>query len=119
MTKKYEFNYGFHAAYATFLVDRNVFTEEHAKATLEFFTWSYDKTEDKIDAVLKKYALRAIEIASSYGYNEIGVIDEFNTLEGYCRIDGSSGITLTHISAYEFEESELLVQVTDFKPQNN
>lgn len=107
MIKHYDFNYNMYEAEACFKVDTEKFTEEHAKATLEFFLWDYDKEADPINEVMKKYALQAIEIATFNDYNEYGVIEEFNDLEGFCKIDGSSGIELNYISKYEFNETAL------------
>jgi Protein of unknown function (DUF2528) len=113
MIKNYEFKYNIYEAEVSFTVDTNVFTKEHANATLEFFTWDYDKDADPIDEVMKKYAMEAIKIATFNGYNEYGVKREFEGYEGYCRVDGSMGITLTHIFEYEFNEGNLVMKVSE------
>ncbi len=114
MIKHYTFNYNFYEAEACFKVDTDKFTDEHAKATLEFFSWDYDKEANPIDEVMKKYAMQAIKIATFNGYNVFGVKEEFNDLEGFYKIDGSSGIELTVISEYEFDEDSLdMTVVTD------
>lgn len=109
--KNYTFKYNLYEAEVSFKVDTEKFTEEMAKATLEFFTWDYDKSADPIDEVMKKYAITAIEIASSEDYNAYGIIHEFDDKEGFCRIDGSQGITLTWSEKYEFDEENLSMEV--------
>ena len=107
MIRKYEFEYDCGAASCSFEVDDTVFTNEHANATLEFFLWDYDKENDPIDEVMRKYAIRAIKEATFNGYNLYGVIGEFDSMEGYARVDGSNGLTLTEVSEYEIEEGSL------------
>jgi hypothetical protein len=114
MIRHYTFDYDVLEAEACFKVDTEKFTNEHANTTLEFFIWDYDKEADPIDEVMKKYAIEAIRIATFNGYNEIGVIEEFNDTEGYCKVDGSSGITLNSISEYTFDSAKLdMTVVTD------
>ena len=73
--------------------------------------WDYDKDADPIDEVMKKYAMKAIKIATFNGYNVFGVKEEFNDLEGFCKVDGSSGIELNFVSEYEFDEDALYMTV--------
>ena len=113
MKKEYYFNYDNYEAECTFIVDTDKFTSEHAKATLEFFTWKYNKKADPIDEVLKKYAIEAIKISSKYNYNTYGVIHEFEDHEGFCKIDGSMGITLTAINSFEFEDDQLEMKISN------
>ena len=107
MIKKYTFDYNTYEASASFIVDTDKFTNEHAKETLEFFSWDYNKDEDPIDEVMKKYAIEAIKIATFNGYNLFGVKSEFNNLEGFCKVDGTSGIELVEVSEYEFDDDSL------------
>lgn len=113
--KRYDFNYDMYEMEACFEVDTDKFTADHAKATLEFFTWNYDKEADPIDEVMKKYAIVAMNIATQEDYNEYGVISEFNDKEGFCKIDGSSGIKLISISGFEIEEHllEMTIETTE------
>lgn len=111
MVKEYTFNYGMHEAEACFKVDTEKFSNEHAKETLDFFIWEYDKKADSIDEVMKKYAMEAIMVASAHHYNTNGVINYFSDNEGFCKIDGSCGILLTYIQGYEFDEEQLDVTV--------
>lgn len=113
MKKKYSFYLALSGAFAEFVVDLEKFTEEMARETLEFFVWDYDKEEPPIDAVMKKYALKAIEIATVEDYNAYGVISEFYDLEGFCELDGSTGIELVNVQRFDFEESDLAMKVTD------
>lgn len=115
MKKIYEFNYAFHEAHCSFVVDTEKFTAEIAQATLDFFAWDYDEENDPVDEVMNKYAIRVLEIASFNEYNEYGVISEFETEEGYCRIDGSMGILLTYVSGLEFHNSELGCEIKEYK----
>lgn len=94
-------------AEACFKVDTDKFTNEHAQATLDFFTWNYDKEADPIDEVMKKYAMEAIKIATFNDYNLLGVKRAFNDNEGFCKVDGSCGIELNIIHRYEFNEDAL------------
>lgn len=105
--REYKFIYDDSEAFANFKVDTEVFTENHAKATLEFFLWDYDEDSDPITEVLKKYALEVIKEATINNFNTPGVIFLFNNKEGFCKLDGSSGITLTCVKYYEFDEFKL------------
>lgn len=107
MIKHYTFDYNMGEAEASFKVDTEVFTDETAKATLEFFTWTYDDEADPIDEVLKKYAIEAIREATFNTYNTKGVIESFKNKEGFSRIDGSNGIELMTVWGYEFYEGYL------------
>jgi len=109
--KHYTFNYNIYEAEACFKVDTEKFTEEMAKATLNFFTWDYDKEADPIDEVMKKYALEAIRVATFNDYNLHGVKDEFMSKEGFCKVDGSMGIELNKVQGYEFDVEELSMEV--------
>lgn len=107
MIKHYTFDYNMGEAEASFKVDTEVFTNETAKATLEFFSWNYDKDADPIDEVLKKYAIEAIREATFNTYVTKGVIQAFEKKEGFSRIDGSNGIELMTVWGYEFDERYL------------
>lgn len=111
--KTYSFMYGFHEAIVTFEVDTDVFTPDLANETLQFFIWDYEKKADPIDEVMKKYAIQAIKCATFNSYNELGVISDFEETEGYYKIDGSNGIRLIDVSEFEFDESNLTMEVTN------
>lgn len=111
MKKQYDFDYDILEAGATFIVDLEIFTVDHAMATLNFFTWDFDMDNDPIDEVLMKYALHAIALATAENYNCKGVIQAFKDEEGYCPIDGSCGITLTYIDRYYFDNDKLTVKI--------
>jgi hypothetical protein len=113
MIKKYEFDYKIGEAHVSFTVDTVKFTAEMAQATLDFFTWDYDKDEDPVTEVLKKYAIEAIWIATKYSLNEYGVTSHFADEEGYGPIDGSVGITLISVGEYEFDYRDLEVKITE------
>lgn len=105
--KTFKFNYDCHEAEAVFKVDTEKFTAEIAKATLDFFTWNYDKDNDPIIEVLKKYAIESIIVATTYSFNVNGVISDFNNKEGFAKLDGSLGLTLMSIEGYEFDDEKL------------
>ncbi|WP_343524369.1 DUF2528 family protein [Pedobacter sp.] len=111
--RKYEFDYSIGEARVCFTVDTDVFTEELAKGTLEFFRWDYDREADQVDEAMKKYALKAIELATFNNRNELGVIEDFNNTEGYAPIDGTLGILLTEVDKYEFREFYLEMEVSN------
>lgn len=105
--KTFKFNYDYHEAEAVFKVDTDVFTNEHAKETLEFFIWDYDENNDPITEVLKKYAMEAIIVATKYSFNVRGVISDFKDKEGFANVDGSLGLTLVSVDGYEFDDDKL------------
>lgn len=113
MKKKYKFDYDFSKAIAEFEVDTEVFTPDHAKATLEFFIWDYDLEADPIDEVMKKYAIEAIKMATYNNHNTKGVIYDFEEKEGFATINGALGILLTDVEGFEFKEDELTVKITN------
>lgn len=113
MIRHYTFNYNFYEAEACFKVDTERFKEESAKLLLEFFSWKYDKEADPIDELMKKYAIKAIWIATSENYNEEGVKDWFAEQEGFIAIDGSQGVELNLVNAYEFDEDSLDMTVVE------
>lgn len=111
MIKHYTFNYNIYEAEACFKVDTDIFTKEHAKETLEFFAWDYDKEADPIDEVMKKYAIECIRVATFNNFNVFGVKQDFKNKEGFCNIDGTMGIELNVISGYEFDEGSLAMTI--------
>lgn len=111
MEKKYDFNYRMDEAGACFTVDTEKFTPELAKSYLEFFSWDYDDEADPLDELMKKYGMQAIKIATSENFNVHGVQGWFEEAEGFPNIDGSSGITLTYVDEYEFDERDLVIKI--------
>jgi hypothetical protein len=109
MIKKYKFQYD--CIYdIIFKVDLEIYTKELALATLEFFTWHWDKDSDPITEALKKIALVCLQFSAD-GWNEIGIIDQFIDLEGYPRLDGSYGVTLVRIDNFEYDENNLSLEI--------
>ena len=113
MIKKYDFNYDFHKASCEFEVDLDKFTDEHAKSTLTFFLWDYDEEENPIDEVMKKYAMECIRVATFNNCNKFGVIDEFNNKEGFGKLNGEIGVTLTYIEGLEFDDNDLDMKIIE------
>ena len=111
MIKYYTFNYDNNEAQVCFKVDTEKFTEELTYATLDFFIWDYDKDNDPIDEVMKKYAIQAIRIATFNNRNLYGVKEAFNELDGFAKVDGTMGIELNMISHYEFDEDKFDINI--------
>lgn len=110
MIKKYKFEYDYDFE-VHFEVDTEKFTEEYAKATLEFFSWNYDDEADPIDEVMKKYALEVVRF-SAFSYSSIKYIkNHFINLEGFGRIDGSIGITLVYLVSSELNDDLLEMSI--------
>lgn len=109
MKNIYRYIYDGIEAEVKFEVDRKKFTKEHAQATLDFFLWDepYDTEEDPVDEVMKKYAIQAIKSATFNNYTVIGVISDFENMEGFMKIDGTSGIKLLYVDGYQFDEEKL------------
>ncbi len=111
MIRHYTFNYNFYEAEACFKVDTEKFKSEDAKLLLEFFSWDYDEEADPIDELMKKYAIQAIRVATFKNYKKEGVKSWFAEQEGFIAIDGSKGVELNLVSAYEFNEDDLDMKV--------
>lgn len=110
MIKHFNFFYNI-GAEALFKVDTERFTPEMAKATLEFFSWDYDKKADPVEEVMKKYAMKAIQIATFKNYGTYGVIQDFKYEEGFGLVDGSIGIELITVHGYRFDIDELTMEI--------
>lgn len=110
--KQYTFIYDEYEASVIFLVTDKL-TKEMAKEALGFFIWEYDKENNPIDELLKKYAIQAIEAASAENLNEYGVKYWFERNEGFLALDGSMGIELKMIDGYTFEEDRLKYEITE------
>jgi hypothetical protein len=107
---KYYFNYNCFDASAIFELDNEVFKEDQAQVLLDFFSWEYDEENDPIDELIELYAMKAIEVATAENYNTYGVISWFEIQEGFMQIDGSQGLKLVKIDAYEFQRE--LIETT-------
>lgn len=113
MKIKYEFNYKMYEAKAGFIVDTDIFKPEDAKEYLEFFSWDYDNENDPIEELMKKYAMRAIKVATAENCNEYMVKMWFAENDGFLiPIDGTKGIELIYVNEYEFDESCLYLEKT-------
>lgn len=119
MLQKYRFDYLEYEAGAGFLVDLMIFKPKDAKALLEFFDWQYDEEADPIDEILKKYAMKAIKIATAHGYNIAEVKEWFAEQEGMLKVDGSHGVELDFLSPYEFMEDYIHMTKKHIKDKPN
>ena len=107
MLKRFDFDYNSGDASVSFLVDTDKFTDEMATSLLEFFSWDYDEEEPPVDEYMKKLALQCIREGFIGNWNELGVIDEFENLEGFPHLDGSNGIWLFEIDNLDLDCGEL------------
>lgn len=112
--KIYEYIYDCREAYVKFKIDTKKITPDKAQALLDFFIWSYDLDAPPLDEIMKKYAIKAIEIATFESYNEYGVKCWFEETEGFIPLDGSHGIELINVIPYEFDENSLNINIKDF-----
>jgi hypothetical protein len=109
--KTFKFDYDYAEAGAVFKVYTDVFTSDLAKENLDFFTWDYDEYEDPVTEILKKYAMEVIRVATNNSCNVNGVVSEFNSKEGFVKLDGSMGLTLVSVQGYEFDDAKLDFEV--------
>ena len=112
MIKTFKFDYDCCEAQAVIKVDTDLFTKEHAQATLDFFDWDYDEENDPVEEVLKKYAMEIIRVATKYSFNVSGVTKDFENKEGFVKIDGSLGLTLVSVIPYEFDDEKLELTIS-------
>lgn len=112
MIKTFKFDYDCCEAQAVIKVDTDLFTKEHAQATLDFFDWDYDEENDPVEEVLKKYAIEIIRVATKHSLSAWGVTREFNHKEGFAKLDGSLGLTLVSVIPYEFDDDKLELTIS-------
>ena len=110
--RTYNFDFDYESASVSFRVDASKFTKEMARENLEFFLWDYDHDADPLLEIMKKYAMEAIRVSTFKSCNKYGVIKEFEDMEGFVKLDGSSGITILDVSSYEFEDELLECKIT-------
>ncbi|KFF26891.1 DUF2528 family protein [Chryseobacterium vrystaatense] len=103
--------YDFGRAEAVFQIDSEKFTQETANITLEFYSWDYDKNNDPVLEVLKKYALECFQIATMGSFDPVIQCQKaFENKEGFFNISGSEGILLLSIEPFEFDEEQLVIK---------
>lgn len=115
MKQKVRFDYDMHAATIVFIVDREKFTEEMAKETLEFFVWDepYDKEGDLVLEFLKKAALKAFPIACYHNWNAYGISEWFAAAEGWPAFIKENGLEIVSITNFEFLEDDLRHEILE------
>ena len=103
--EKLNYTYGFLDGEVILSLDREVFTEEMAQEILNFHEdfGAFRDNEDDVLNACKKIAYTAFYISSTKNLNTKGVKREFESLEGFPRLDGSVGITLDYVGGYEFD----------------
>ena len=106
--EKLVYTYGFLDGKVELSLNRELFTEEMAHNLLEFSEdfGAFRDDEDDVLNACKKIAYKAFYISSTKNLNTKGVKREFESLEGFPRLDGSVGITLEYVEGYEFDPFE-------------
>ena len=87
-------------------VDLEMFTEEMAKDTLDFFGWEYG--EDPRYESVKRHGIEAIFESTKSNLNTEGIIECFSinsVKEGFFPLDGKYGLTLINVDGYDLDES--------------
>lgn len=62
-------------------------------------------------AFLRQLARQAHDIAFSNKYNTYGVVEEFNDMEGWCKMDGSCGIKILSTDDVDINYDEFEIEV--------
>ena len=106
--EKLKYTYGFLEGDVELSLDREIFTEEIAQEILNFHEdfGAFRDNEDDVLNACKKIAYTAFYISSTKSLNTKGVKREFESLEGFPRLDGNLGIKLDYIGGYEFDPFE-------------
>ena len=106
--EKLKYTYGFLEGDVELSLDREIFTEEMAQEILNFHEdfGAFRDNEDDVLNACKKIAYTAFYISSTKNLNTKGVKIEFESLEGFPRLDGSVGIKLDYVGGYEFDHFE-------------
>lgn len=68
-----------------------------------------DENGDITNTFLKLLCGTALSVQQTNDYNLYGVIQEFNDMEGWCRLDGSDGIKLTGIEWLTFTDEPMTI----------
>ena len=106
--EKLVYTYGFLEGEVILSLDREVFTEEVAQEVLNFHEdfGAFRDNEDDVLNACKKISYKAFYISSTKNLNTKGVKREFESLEGFPRLDGIVGIKLEYVEGYEFDPFE-------------
>ena len=106
--EKLKYTYGFLEGDVELSLDREIFTEEIAQEILNFHEdfGAFRDNEDDVLNACKKIAYTAFYISSTKSLNTKGVKREFESLEGFPRLDGNLGIKLDYVGGYEFDPFE-------------
>ncbi len=113
MKKKYNLYYRDTGAMASFVVDTEKFKKKDAQLLLDFFTWDYDKENNPIEELLKKYTVEIFILVLSQNLNISGVNDYFDNEEGLICLDGSVGVELIGVNKFSFNEEEFSILINE------
>ncbi|MDM1536382.1 hypothetical protein [Myroides odoratimimus] len=109
MIKKYKVMYGFHDWECTIEINEELFTPQLLQSALDFFCWDYNKKGNLYEEYAKKLAKQIAYF--SMDWNESGIIDQFEDLEGYPPLDGSMGVKLIRCDNFRLEDEEFSLGV--------
>ncbi len=91
-----------------------VATLDLIKQMVEFWTdWESlldDNDGDYTRAFLQQLARQAFLICVGENYNTYGIVEEFNDLEGWCKMDGSQGIKITNTDDFDAAYSDFHIK---------
>jgi len=68
-----------------------------------------DENGDITATFLKLLCGTALTVQKAGDYNLYGVVQEFNDMEGWCRLDGSEGIKLTSIDGLTYTDEPMTI----------
>lgn len=94
-------------------VDHDVVTNDTLTEINTFWSDSSDRLRDAdgdvLIAVLKMLAQRCFQLTTAYGYSVKGLVLEFETIEGWPRMDGSEGFKIIDCDELIFCKADISV----------
>lgn len=105
----FKFDYDSDRATVIFKVDMNAINQDDINTTLSHNDWDtdIDDTNDALDVLMKKYALKAIKLSTTNLHTTKQVINDFKQNKRLVPVCGNSGITLEYISKVNYSEDLL------------
>jgi len=112
--KMYDIEYGPTWWECTVVIDHTPEVDNAIREMVEFWAgWEHhlkDNNGDYTKTFLKNLARDINYIQAEFNYNLVGVIEEYSKeREGWCKMDGSSGIEITAIDDFDFGRDQYLV----------